>query len=276
MDFRERLQQKLAIIFHCKEIAKDRFFIKHPDHDLAILYYKNGAERILSTSNEASIKQFLETTEPFLENAPNSANNFTQKSIVHIDEDVWLLKPQLLLERLATLYGYAEKSNARQTVVARIDKKVAVEFQEEHHLQGALSGKYRYGLFKDGDLLAVAVFSGLRNMRHTENYRSIELLHFCQKAQNLVIGGFSKILSKMVQDFRPNDIMTYIDRDWSEGHKFKALGFEKKGGIPSLCFKINRVTNERTLFKENEGSINIDEYYLVKTLGSIKMVKLIY
>ena len=124
-------------------------------------------------------------------------------------------------------------------------------------------------------LLAVAVFSGLRNMRHTENYRSIELLHFCQKAQHLVIGGFSKILSKMVQDFRPNDIMTYIDRDWSEGHKFKALGFEKKGGIPSLCFKINRVTNERTLFKENEGSINIDEYYLVKTLGSIKMVKLI-
>ena len=274
MDFKNRLQYKLSTTFSCIEIAKDCFFIEHQEHNLAILYYRNGAERMLNTSQNENVSQFSYRTESLRTATQSRENFYSQKSLIHIDEDLWISKPQILLDRLATLYGHAEKSNARQAVVARIDKKVAMEFQEEHHLQGALTGKYRYGLFKDGELLAVAIFSGLRNMRHTENYRSIELLHFCQKAKHLVIGGFSKILNKMVQDFSPNDIMTYIDRDWSEGHKFVALGFEQKGGIPSLCFKVNKATHERSLFRENEETLNPDEYYLVKTLGSIKMVKL--
>lgn len=252
MDFRENLQRKLECSFTSTLIAKDTYFIERPNHQLTILYYKNGAKRVIALDP-----------------------NLEKKALIHIDEDVWHLKSVLLLNRLATLYGQAEKSNARQTVVARIDKKVAMEFQEEHHLQGALPGKYRYGLFKDGDLLAVAVFSGLRNMRHTENYRSIELLHFCQKGQHLVMGGLSKILSTMIRDFSPNDIMTYIDRDWSEGDKFESLGFERKGITDPHCFKVNRNTFERSLYRSIDEPPEEKDHYFVRNLGSVKMVKLI-
>jgi hypothetical protein len=249
MDFLACLQNKLGCIFQIKSIQKGVYLIEN--EELSIIYYLGGQD-----------------TEHFI-------NKIRKSALIHIDEDLWKRKPTALLNRLSTLYGYAERSYARQTVVARIDKKTAVEFQEEHHLQGALSGKYRYGLFRNGELLAVAIFSGLRNMKHTENYRSIELLHFCQKNQHLVVGGLSKLLTAMVRDFSPNDIMTYIDRDWSEGEKFESLGFKVISNTEPQCFKINKATYSRQLVNKKDNCMINDDYYSIKNLGSVKMIKLI-
>src|SRR5690606_26268646 len=172
MDFLTNLQSKFGDIFKIKLLRKGTYLIEQKNGDITILYYLGGAKRELAAET-------------------------TNSQIIHIDEDIWMSKPSILLNRISTLLGNAERSYARETVVARIDKKMAIEFQEEHHLQGAFPGKYRYGLFKKGELLAAAVFSGLRNMRHTENYRSIELIHFCQKDTHLVIGGLSKLLTTM-------------------------------------------------------------------------------
>lgn len=194
------------------------------------------------------------------------------KHFIHIDYDLWHTKSSIILNRLATLAGKAEKSYARECVVARIDKRVAMEFQEEHHLQGALAGKYRYGLFKEGELLANATFSGLRNMRHTENYRSIELLHYCQKGRHVVIGGLSKLINAMFKDFSPNDVMTYIDRDWSKGTSFEKIGFIKKSKTEPQCFEVNKESLHRKFIKEEPTNMESNSY-IVKNLGSIKMVK---
>jgi hypothetical protein len=249
MDFLEGLQNKLGHVFKIKLIQEGIYLIERTGDELAILYYLAESEK----------KHSLELRKP---------------PVIHIDEDLWKTKPAALLNRLSTLFGNAKRSHARETVVARIDKKTAVEFQEEHHLQGALSGKYRYGLFKEGELLAVAVFSGLRQMKHTENYRSIELLHFCQKNQHLVIGGLSKLLAAMIRDFSPNDVMTYVDRDWSEGKKFESLGFKRISTTEPQCFKINKTTHSRQFIKGDNKGID-PMHYTIKNLGSIKMVKLI-
>lgn len=249
MDFFEKLQEKLGQVLQIRAIQKGIYLIERDQDKLAILYYLGGTDR------QHELKML-------------------PSQVIHVDEDLWKTKPVALLNRLCTLFGNAKRYNARETVVARIDKKTAVEFQEEHHLQGALPGKYRYGLFKKGDLLAVAVFSGLRNMKHTENYRSIELLHFCQKDQHLVIGGLSKLITAMIRDFHPNDIMTYVDRDWSEGIKFESLGFERISTTESQYFKIDKTSYNRQLLKENTPCTD-PRYYTVKNLGSIKMVKFI-
>lgn len=248
MDFLTSLQNKFGDIFKIKLLRKGAYLIEQKNGDITILFYLGGAKRELAAETKNS-------------------------QIIHIDEDIWMSNPSILLNRISTLLGNAERSYARETVVARIDKKIALEFQEEHHLQGAVPGKYRYGLFKKGELLAVAVFSGLRNMRHTENYRSIELIHFCQKGTHLVIGGLSKLLATMIRDFSPNDIMTYIDRDWSDGEKFETLGFKIISNTKPHLFKVDKETYTRKIIKElDEYSIKESEY-LVSNLGSIKMVK---
>ena len=145
---------------------------------------------------------------------------------------MWVKKPQIILSRIKSKLGLARKIHARQTVVARINKAQAMQFQEDYHLQGPLPGKYRYGLFLGGELVSVAVFSGGRRMRtytEEEDLRSFELLHFCHKKDLVVVGGLSKLLRSFVQDFEPGDIMTYVDRDWSDGASFERLVFEIVG-----------------------------------------------
>lgn len=236
---------------------------------LLVLYYMPGSHRLLDFAKQSSDIQ-----------------------IIHIDEDVWICKPDILLSRIQVLLGNGIKVFARQCVVARIDKKEALRFQEEHHLQIAIPGKYRYGLFYEGDLIAIAVFSGGRNMKHTENYRSFECIRFCSKKQHVVVGGLSKLLKAFILDFSPNDIMTYIDLDWSDGRKFERTGFSKVSILGPQTFWVNKETNQRISVKEYEdllkgrddllSSENIvankaanhpTEYYQVANLGSIKMVR---
>lgn len=250
MDFFGCLQQKLGLSLKGRWVDKDILQIKLEGSDKFILFYKNGACRLSETADS------------------------TCKAI-HIDQDLWIRKPAALLNRLAVNYGQAQRSYARQTVAARIDKETAMSFQDEHHLHASIPGKYRYGLFQEGELLSVAIFSGLRKMRHADNYRSIELIHFCQKGQHLVIGGLTKLLTTMIRDFAPNDIMTYIDRDWSDGEKFKSAGFAIQEYKAPQLFIINREGYIRTPIKKKELIIRTlsESEYVVETLGSIKMVK---
>lgn len=248
MDFLTSLQNKFGDIFKIKLIREGTYLIEQKNGDITLLFYLDGAKRELAAET-------------------------TSSQVIHIDEDLWKSKPSILLNRISILFGNAERSYARETVVARIDKKMAIEFQEEHHLQGAIPGKYRYGLFKKGELLAVAVFSGLRNMHHTENYRSIELIHFCQKDTHLVIGGLSKLLAMMIRDFSPNDIMTYIDRDWSGGEKFEALGFKNISNTKPHLFKVDKESYKREIIKKADEYSIKENQYSVSNLGSIKMVK---
>src|SRR5690606_26961847 len=129
----------------------------------------------------------------------------------HIDQDQILKNASKICFRLYALLGGGKVVYGRQTAAARLEQKAALAFLEEHHLQVALPGKYRYGLFHAGELVSVAVFSGGRRMRDkADGYRSFELLRFCHKSGYRVVGGLSKLLKAFITDFQPGDIMTYV------------------------------------------------------------------
>jgi hypothetical protein len=145
---------------------------------------------------------------------------------LHIDVDLLRSSKRKVINRIKGILGLGERIYARETVAARIDKKVAIAFQEEHHLQVALPGKYRYGLFYEGELVSVAVFSGGRRMNgKSEDYRSFELLRFCHKTDHNVVGGVSKLIGRFAQEFKPADIMTYADLDWCQQSSLEKIGF---------------------------------------------------
>lgn len=165
---------------------------------------------------------------------------------IHLDRDVLEQQFYKVVSRVATRSGFGIKIHARHTVVARIDKRVALEFQEEHHLQVALPGKYRYGLFKDGELVSIAVFSGGRKMDDCpDDYRSFELLRFCHKNRLLVIGGLSKLLNAFRKDFDPGDIMTYVDRDWSQDSALKSIGFMSVATVAPQIYLLEAGTRKQ-------------------------------
>lgn len=200
--------------------------------------------------------------------------NLTSRTI-HIDEEDLRQSPDKIRQRLASLYHQGKTCYARQTVVARIDKRIALAFQAEHHLNAALPGKYRYGLFHQGELVSVAIFSGGRHMREqAETYRSFELLRFCHKSGLRVVGGLSKLIKSFVRDFSPADIMTYVDNDWSQNSSLQTLGF-----IPGLQTEAQAMLFKNGLKLETvkQDSEKIADYmesggYAKNNSGSTKML----
>ena len=256
--FLTALQDKLQVEFDLKALAKHTCLLSAEGLPLTIVYYLcNSMKRIPVASDTRCI---------------------------HIDEDTWITKPDLLLNRIAALAGQAKRIHARDTVVARIDKSVAMAFQQEHHLQVALPGKYRYGLFHEGELVAAAIFSGGRKMDgKPAGYRSYELLRFCHKQGVQVVGGFSKLLDYFQQDFNPGDIMTYADKDWSDGSSYRKTGFTIISETEPQRFLVNRGTMKRyyngTLPAEliDKAPQDLEKlgYVPVYNSGSIKLVKTI-
>lgn len=196
----------------------------------------------------------------------------SSKTIIHVDLETILYHYDKFVNRVLVLLGFGNKIYARKTVAARIDKRVTLAFQEEHHLQRPLPGKYRYGLFYNGELVSVAVFSGGRRMNNRpDDYRSFELLRFCQKSQFIVIGGLSKLLLQFARDFNPGDIMTYVDKDWSQNSSLKTIGFETEKTIGPIDYLINDQGDY--IPKTTKENADSDEhYYLKRNSGSIKMV----
>lgn len=209
-------------------------------------------------------------------------SNDTSKREIHLDEDLWIRQPDLLLSRIVALAGLAARVHARDTVGSRIDKQVAMAFQAEHHLNVGLPGKYRYGLFWEGELVAIAVFSGGRRMQgKAEDYRSFELLRFCHKQGLHVVGGLSKLIDAFRKDFDPGDIMTYADKDWTDGQRYQKIGFEIVGEIGPRMFWVDPRTWERYaadslpefLADKGEEKLYEEGHVPLTNSGSLKLVK---
>jgi hypothetical protein len=190
--------------------------------------------------------------------------------VVHLWEDVARQKPAVVASRLAALRGESARVPGRLTQVRRLEKAAAMAFLDAHHLQAPLPGKVRYGLFlpkryfrvlpaahfpvqqerppegeapNDDDLLmAVATFAQPRQLPHG---RSAELLRFASRAGFTVVGGLDKLLTTYLRNHPAADLMTYADRDWSDGASYHRLGFGAISDTPPLRFWLHPTASIR-------------------------------
>jgi len=224
--FFETIQSTLKAEYHLEALSATACHLYADNQPLSFVYYLGDAKERVQVASD--------------------------KRVLHIDHDVWINKNECLTNRIKSLAGQAQRIHARDTVAARIDKAMAMEFQALHHLQIALPGKFRYGLFLEGELVCVAIFSGGRKKANQkEDYRSYELLRFCHKQGLHVVGGFSKLLDIFKEEHQPNDIMTYADKDWSDGATYQKLDFELVSELAPIAFWIDI----NTLNRYTEGTI---------------------
>ena len=239
LHFVEEFAAKMQKNFSVKEILYQNSHVTIRTDKLLVLIYYPGSSREIIENNIQSI---------------------------HLDIDQIIRDSPKILNRLRGLHGLGQRIYARKTVVARLDKRVTMNFLTEYHLQTAMPGKYRYGLYYEGELVSIAVFSGGRIMKDIRSdYRSFELIRFCHKADAMVIGGISKLIKAFAADFNPQDIMTYADKDWCSDSSLETIGFEVVGDLDPITYAI--VDGERQHAQNME--FNVD--YMVKNLGSIKL-----
>jgi hypothetical protein len=111
---------------------------------------------------------------------------------------------------------------ARKCLVKEISYNDAKTFCLQNHLQGACNSKINLGLFYNDELLEVMTFGKSRFNKHYE----YELLRLCTKKYYSVIGGASKLFKYFKQTYKPNSIISYANRRFSNGSIYETLGFK--------------------------------------------------
>lgn len=97
---------------------------------------------------------------------------------------------------------------------------------------GAAEGRQTYPV---GTLVAVASFSKARRWsKKGENGEqkticSYEWLRYASLPELRVLGGMGRILARFIEDFHPDDIMSYVPLRHFSGEVYESLGFVSEG-----------------------------------------------
>lgn len=163
-----------------------------------------------------------------------------------IHEDVWRLRTTAVSNRIMALCGQFTAVHGRQCTVRRIEKPAAEDFLNRYHVGGYVAAYYKLGLYKKDELLAVATFSKGRLMhRDQPGKKSYEMLRFATAGGIQVHGGLSKLIQAFTALTGCIHLMTYADREWTDGRSYERLGFEKTGQTPPLKFMVNTADYNR-------------------------------
>ena len=230
-------------------------------HDVITSY----SNQVLNFSHEA--KQF-------------SFYIISEEKIPHDLHDQALLPLDLLVTATNKVYSIVLsklKLNtvifARNCIIKKVTKPEAELFLNTYHLMNATSSVSNYGLFYKEELIALSSFSSGRKMDRLEAHqRSYELIRFCTKTGISVAGGLSKLLKHFIKEKNAGDIMSYVDKQLSDGSSFIRAGFKKHSEYPPTYFVVNRKTFQRSVLAGNISEVDKRTFYVGQTAGNIKLI----
>lgn len=204
------------------------------------------------------------------ENSAYEFNTDRSRISLEIPNDLiissWNKLPGIILSKL----NLNKKIFARNCEVRSVDRKTTSDFLNLYHLMNDANAASRLGLYYKEELLALATFSKGRKMdRLPIDKRSYELIRFCSKEGITVTGGLSRLLKHFCREKNAGDIMTYIDRQLSNGEAYLNSGFKLHSESGTLSYKISKKDHKRSL---QTTEITDDDHYLEKGPGNLKLI----
>ena len=175
--------------------------------------------------------------------------------LIHIFEDEWLFKQDIVKSRLKSILGLCEKRIfSRKCQIKEVPFNEAKTFLSENHLQGNVNGKFRYGLYYNNELVSLMTFGSKRKSLGSKSEDGVyEMLRFCNKIDTTVVGGASKLLKHFIKEQKPREIISYCDRRWSNGNLYEKLGFEfSHYSQPNYFYIVNGKRENRFKYRKSE------------------------
>ena len=159
----------------------------------------------------------------------NKLNYFKEKDIdiKFIWEDDFDKNLDIIKSQISNWLSLTQtKIYARKTEVRRITNVEEYRnFLNKNHIQGYVASKLAYGLYYQDQLVSLMCFDkkeGRLNMEES----GWNLNRFCNLINTNVIGGASKLLNHFIKINKPSRIISYADKDWSNGNLYFKLGFD--------------------------------------------------
>lgn len=154
--------------------------------------------------------------------------------LIQVFENEWNQKQDIVKSMICSKLGLIDrKIYARCCDVVELKNDVYRLFVEQNHIQGFKSASVKFGLECDGEVVAVMSFN--INKKY-----SWEINRFCNKLGVSVVGGAGKLLSRFIDRYSPNRLVTYADRRYSDGNLYRRLGFVHDGITKPNYFYVKR------------------------------------
>lgn len=173
----------------------------------------------------------------------------TKKGIqlIHIFEDEWLYKQEIVKSRIKGLLGLNDRIFARKCTVMEVPYKDSERFLDDCHIQGNCMSTYRYGLYYNNELVSLMTFG---KSRFADEY---ELLRFCNRLDTNVVGGASRLFRHFIVEHPEiKRIISFADRRWSVGNLYEKLGFAQTDITPpSYFYIIDNIRHNRFSFQKH-------------------------
>lgn len=196
--------------------------------------------------------------------------------MLHIFSDEWEERKEQIKNYLLSVMNKNPISiGARKTDLKIVNKKEAESFLEENHIQGSATIGAAFGLYSNGEL--VAVMSG--NKHHRQGQEGIFVLNrLAFKSEISVAGGSSKLLKALISYAKEQGysrLISWSDNRWSEGRVYEKMGFtleEDMGPDYSYIKREKRISKQscqkKNLIKKGAiGTMANTEQELALSLG---------
>ena len=188
--------------------------------------------------------------------------------LFHIKDFDWNnpIKKEIWKSIINNKLGNSVKLFARKLKIIDLTnyKTFVKDFLNTNHLQGSCGYRYAYGLCNNkNEVYSIMTFGKSRFNKNIE----YELLRFCNIKNVTIVGGASKLLKYFERIIKPQSIISYANRDWSQGNLYKQLNFEFIDSTPPNYFYIDingskiisRIMVQKHKLKEFLGEENFDE-----------------
>lgn len=195
--------------------------------------------------------------------------------LIHIWESDWLYRNEIIKSNLINILNKTpNKIYARKCEIREISSKISNEFLINNHIQGNCLSKINLGLYYNNELISVMTFGKLRkNLGNISQKDHYELLRFCNKLNTSVIGGASKLFKYFLKNYKPKNIISYANRDWSKGNLYDKLGFKLINYTPpgyhyyKSKIKYNRFNFRKDILVKQGYDSNKTEFQIMDELG---------
>lgn len=203
--------------------------------------------------------------------------------LIHIWEDDWKYKKDIVKSRILNLLGQSKKIYARNCILKEINYQEKHEFLENNHIQGDCTSKVNLGLYYKNELISIMTLGNYRfNKDKKETPKDCyELLRFCNKCEYTVIGGASKLFKYFLIKWNPIKIGSYADRCWTTTLKpslYENLGFKKEKTayfnywyFGKLGIRENRINYQKWKLIQEGYDPNKTEYEIMLERGYFRI-----
>lgn len=193
--------------------------------------------------------------------------------VIHVWEDDWRFKSEIVRSLISNkICGTNQRIFARSCEIRTIeDRKIAKGFLERCHIQGADRSSLKIGLFFEGELVSIMTFDRFEGRKRMEA-GAWNLSRFCNKLNTSVVGGASRLLKYFKESQFPERIVSYADRDWSQGSLYYKLGFSMVGEpSPDYKYIVDGKRVHKSNFKKSKRGYSSTESEYAKISGAEKI-----